>query len=73
MLTRAQAQAMATRSDLLKAECQLVSERRVTWAGRLRETQGMGCTGGSSADRRLIIEAMARIELEARGGQVGCL
>jgi hypothetical protein len=54
--------ALTTRADLLAQESALVCERRITWQGRLGELGDYGLSGGSAADRRLIVEAMARLE-----------
>lgn len=62
MLTAAQRHALATRADLLAEECRIKMMDRVTWAGRLAALGDYGSTGGSAADRRLIVEAMAAIE-----------
>lgn len=61
-LSRAQIVALTTRSDLLEAECAQVRRRRISWRGRLAEMGDYGRGGGSAADRRLIIEAMAALE-----------
>lgn len=61
MLTAAQRFALSSRTDLLAAEAALVSERRITWAGRFAEMRDFGRAGGSAMDRRLVIEGMAVI------------
>lgn len=60
--------ALTTRADLLAEEAALVCERSINWRGRLHELGDYGTRGGSAMDRRLIVEAMAR--LEARGGGI---
>jgi hypothetical protein len=61
-LPRDMVNALLDRSDLLESECEIVQEERITWNGRKRMMSGFGTTGGSSADRMLIIDAMALIE-----------
>lgn len=65
--------ALITRTDLLEEECRIVRARRQTWAGRLYDLgDDFGRSGGSSLDRRLIVEAMTSLELEdscTRGGE----
>lgn len=64
-MTPDQQRALVTRPDLLAAEALIVSERRIKWAGRLVELGCYGTSGGSAADRRRIIEAMAALEAAA--------
>lgn len=61
-VTREQRIALTTRADLLAEEAALVVEQRITWAGRLAQLGDYGTRGGSAADRRQIIEAMASLE-----------
>lgn len=61
-MTREQRWALVNRPDLLAAEAALKVERRQTWTARLRELGDFGKCGGSAADRRLIVEAMAALE-----------
>lgn len=70
MLTLDQQVALTTRSDLLAAEAKCVSRDQVTWAGRLAALGDYGTTGGSAADRRRIVEALAAIERQVRQGPV---
>lgn len=66
-LTPDQRRALTTRADLLAAEAAIVRESRRTWAGRLAGLGDYGrFGGGSSLDRRLVVEAMAALEQEAR-------
>ena len=57
---------LVDRPDLLAEEAKIVSERRLTWRGRLREFGDYGTTGGSAADRRAIVEALAQMESKGR-------
>ena len=50
------------RPDLLAEEASLVAERGINWRGRLADLGGYGRSGGSAGDRRLIVEAMAKLE-----------
>lgn len=62
-LTKSHVSALTTRADLLAEEAALVEERGINWRGRLAELGSFyGRSGGSALDRRLIIEAMARLE-----------
>lgn len=61
-LTHSERWALVNRADLLESECAVVREQRINWHGRKRQTEGMGRGGGSALDRRLIIEAMAKLE-----------
>lgn len=61
-ITRHQAIALSTRADLVEKECHIVIERRISWRGRLAELGDYGNSGGSSADRRAIVEAFAAME-----------
>ena len=61
-LTRSQILALTTRADLLAEEAEEIQRRRISWRGRLRELGDYGTTGGSAADRRAIIEALAGLE-----------
>jgi hypothetical protein len=63
-VTRSQRLALVSRADLLAEEAALVVERRLTWSGRLAELGDYGRSGGSAADRRLIVEAMAAMEAD---------
>ena len=54
--------ALTTRADLLAEEAALVAVGAINWRGRLRQLGDYGTRGGSAMDRRLIIEAMARLE-----------
>jgi hypothetical protein len=65
-VTKSQRFALVTRADLLAEEAALVAERRITWRGRLRELGDYGTRGGSAADRRSIVEALAALEAETR-------
>lgn len=65
-MTNAHRAALVTRADLLAEEAALIEERGITWRGRLAELGGYGRTGGSAADRRAIVEAMAALEVEHR-------
>lgn len=61
-LTRSQIMALTTRADLLEEEAATIRRRRISWRGRLRELGSYGTTGGSAADRRAIVEALAALE-----------
>lgn len=61
-LSRSQILALTTRADLLEEEAAEVRRRRISWRGRLAELGNYGTTGGSAADRRAIIEALASLE-----------
>jgi len=61
-LTAGHIVALTTRSDLLAEEAALVAAGSINWRGRLRQLGDYGTRGGSAMDRRLIVEAMARLE-----------
>lgn len=65
-MTRDQLRALVTRADLLEAECRVRQAEGVTWAGRARALRDYGRSGGSAMDRRLLVEAMAELEREAK-------
>jgi hypothetical protein len=65
-ITRAQAQALVSRSDLLSAECHAKTVQRLNWHGRLSRLEGYGVSGGSAGDRKLIVEALASLEGQVR-------
>lgn len=61
-LTDSQILALTTRADLLGEEAAEVQRRGISWRGRLRELGDYGTSGGSAADRRAIVEALAALE-----------
>lgn len=61
-LTRSQILALTTRADLLEEEAATIRRRRISWRGRLAELGTYGRSGGSAADRRAIVEALASLE-----------
>lgn len=67
-LTRAQRWAMVNRPDIVAQEAGIVRHRRLNWRGRLAEIGDLGLRGGgSTADRRQVIEGFAALEEELRG------
>lgn len=68
IITRSQARALVNRLDLLSDEVALVHRQRITWESRLAQLgESYGTSGGSAADRRRLIEAMAAAERIANG------
>lgn len=61
-MIRDQVWALVHRPDLLATEAKIVSDRNITWVGRLRDLDSYGRSGGSAMDRRMIVEFMAEIE-----------
>lgn len=54
--------ALTQRPDLLAEEAHRVYRNGLTWRGRFKQLGSYGTSGGSAADRRAIVEYMARLE-----------